>query len=296
MLFHNQQKMSTITRDVTNKCNFLNAKSPCKASKSVDNAKHAVWPISADRPNCTATTVSSDIFVPIFVLTRDRVTDLQQTLESYRRTLSSRYEVIILDHNSTYPPMLEYLQILRRRSNLTVHTLSEPVWDDALAHADRLIQDYLRQRPDVQYYVLTDPDIALLRTQPDILIFFAGILTACPDVRVIGPHLQISDIPARFQGKYQGHSAYEWESQFWKDTVPYMAEFRGVGYHFAEQLIDTTFAMRRRTQRFARITCPCVRTYAPYAAVHLDWYLDSQHPPVDKQYYLRHSFGGVNNW
>lgn len=260
-----------------------------------------VYELSADRKNCNVTaTIPLNLFVPIFILTRDRVHDLQQTIESYQRTLTSPYEIIILDHNSTYPPMLEFLQELQNKK-VTVHRLTEPVWDDALAHADRIMQEYLTKHTHVQYYVLTDPDVALLRTQGDILLFFAALLAACPDVNVVGPHLQISDIPRHYNGTYEEKSAFDWESQYWKNTVPYMATWNGVGYHFAEQIIDTTFACRRRTQRFARITCgetfsQCLRTYAPYAAVHLDWYLDSSHLPPDKQYYLQKSWGGVNNW
>mmetsp|Transcript_12882 Transcript_12882/g.35655 ORF Transcript_12882/g.35655 Transcript_12882/m.35655 type:complete len:331 (+) Transcript_12882:74-1066(+) len=252
--------------------------------------------LSADRENCTLTaTIPSNLFVPIFILTRDRIQALKETLESYERTLATPHEIIVLDHSSTYPPMLEFLRRLQDEQHMKVHTLPEPVWDDALAHADRIMQDYLRQHTNVEYYVLTDPDVALQRSNADILLFFAGLLASCPDVNVVGPHLQISDLPPHYTGKYNNYTVYEWESQFWK-TVPYMATWKGIGYHFAEQLIDTTFAMRRRTQKFARITCPCLRTYAPYAAVHLDWYLDLDHLPADKKYYLNKSFGGVNNW
>jgi hypothetical protein len=255
------------------------------------------YDISTDFPNCTGATVSSGLYVPIFVLTRDRVLALQRSLETYWQTLpSGSYEIIILDHNSTYPPMLDYLRVLQTQHSITVHTLTALVWDDALAQADNLMQDYLQEHPDVEYYVLTDPDIALVRTAPDILLYFAAILTACPDVQVVGPHLQISDLPRRFTKLYQNnYSAYEWESQYWK-VVPHMATWRGVGFHIADQLIDTTFALRRRATRFGRITCPCLRTYAPYTAVHLDWYLNSSALPPDKQWYLSRSWGGVNNW
>lgn len=267
-----------------------------KSASVVEKSKDALQQLSADRNNCSLTaTIPSNLFVPIFILTRDRVHALQETLESYERTLSTPHEIIILDHSSTYPPMLEFLTRLQDERHVTVHTLPERVWDDALAHANRIMQEYLQQHPNVEYYVLTDPDIALIRSNGDILLFFAGLLASCADVNVVGPHLQISNLPPQYTRKYKNHTVYEWESQFWK-TVPYMATWKGIGYHFAEQLIDTTFAMRRRTQTFARITCPCLRTYAPYAAVHLDWYLDSDHLPPDKQYYLKKSFGGVNNW
>ena len=292
-----EQATSLSTRDQLAVSSLLHSSTSLCTARSAPTANKDKMQLYADRENCTVTaTVPADLFVPIFVLTRDRVQALRETLETYERTLSTRHEIIILDHASTYPPMLEFLRHLQEERHMVVHTLTEPVWDDALAHADRIMQEYLQQQqPQVEYYVVTDPDIALKRSNADILLFFAGILSSCPDVNVVGPHLQISDLPHQYRGKYHDHTAYEWESQFWK-TVPFMATWRGVGYHFSEQLIDTTFAMRRRTQRFARITCPCIRTYAPYAAVHLDWYLDSDNLPPDKKYYVAHAFGNVNNW
>ena len=254
------------------------------------------FPISADRPNCTDAAVRSDLFVPIFVISRDRVKVLKDSIASYEQTIKSPHEIIILDHRSSYPPMIEYLNLLQSERHMTVHKLEEPVWDDALARANTIIQEYMKKNPSVEYYVVTDPDISLTRTNTDILLFFAGILLSCPDIKVIGPHLKISDIPKHYAGSYQGHTAFEWESQFWLRQVPYMATFRGIGYHLGEEIIDTTFALRRSTQPFARITCPCIRTFAPYAAVHLSWYEDSQHLSEDKKYYMEHAHGGVNNW
>lgn len=251
--------------------------------------------LSSDFPNCSSVTVSPDIFIPIFILTRDRLSSTRATIQSYRKTLSSQFEIIVLDHNSTYPHILQYFKKQQEHYNLTIHHLYNDDWDTTMEKANGIIQAYLEQRPEVKYYVFTDPDIAFLRTNPDALLFYAGLLDSCPWLNVVGPHLQISDIPAIYQRKYlSNYSVYEWESQYWK-TVPHMATWKGSGYHVSEQLIDTTFGMRRRDLKLARITCPCVRAYAPYAAVHVDWYFDTENPPKDKEWYLKRQ-RGVNNW
>eukprot|EP00571_Detonula_confervacea_P016822 CAMPEP_0172300408 /NCGR_PEP_ID=MMETSP1058-20130122/2511_1 /TAXON_ID=83371 /ORGANISM="Detonula confervacea, Strain CCMP 353" /LENGTH=65 /DNA_ID=CAMNT_0013010179 /DNA_START=23 /DNA_END=217 /DNA_ORIENTATION=+ len=59
--------------------------------------------------------------------------------------------------------------------------------------------------------------------------------------------------------------------------------------------IDTTFAMRRRDESFKRLSGPSLRAYAPYAAVHVDWYDDSENLPEDKVFYKNRQ-SGVNNW
>jgi hypothetical protein len=126
-----------------------------------------------------------------------------------------------------------------------------------------------------------------------------------PEYRVVGPALQISDIPSHFSKKYFSSrnffkkifyqkSVYEWESMFWTD-VPNIATWNGIGYHVASQPIDTTFGMFRRDTQFKRLLRPSLRAYAPYAAVHVDWYDDSKHLPEDKVYYSERQLG-VNNW
>ena len=253
--------------------------------------------MDTDLENCTNTTVrvASSTFVPIFVITRDRLSSLQTAIQSYQRTLTSPYEIIILDHNSTYPPMVNYLHELQTKQGITVHPLQSEWWRRAKKEADDFIQNYLERHPSIEFYVFTDPDIAFLRTSPDILLFLAGLLKSCPDVDAVGPHLQISDLPAHYQRKFRStYTAFEWESRFWT-TVPNMATWNGLGYHISRQAIDTTFAMRRRNEHIRPLSGRTLRSYAPFAAVHVDWYHDSQNLPADKVWYMRRQ-QGAGNW
>ena len=250
-----------------------------------------------DLKNCHRSHVPHDLFVPIFMLTRDRVSSLQKSLQSYWDTITSPYGIIILDHFSTFPPMLEYLQRLGASNrNISVISLKQEEWTAALVEANQQIQNYLHLHPQVSFYVFTDPDVAFLRTAPDVLLFYAGLLKSCPEHKVVGPALQISDIPSHFQGRepFKNQTVYEWESNFWH-AVPNMATWNGVGYHVAQQPIDTTFAMFRRDTQFARLIEPSLRAYAPYAGVHVDWYYDSRNLPADKLHYIGRQ-NGVNNW
>ena len=254
--------------------------------------------MDADLAGCTNITVPSDIFVPIFIMTRDRVSSLRVALESYERTIKSPYEIIILDHNSSYPPMLAYLRMLKAQK-IIIKKLTSPSWNGALSEAKQEVREYLEwKNSDSQFYVFTDPDIALLRTAPDLLLFYAGVLLACPEIDTIGPALQISDIPPQFTKrlKNKNMSVFEWESQFWR-SVPSIATWNGVGYHIASEPIDTTFSMYRRnliTHRHAAREST-LRAYAPYAAVHVDWYQDSANLPADKLFYIQQQTG-ANNW
>lgn len=244
----------------------------------------------------TTHTLSSNTFVTIFVMTRDRVSSLRESLDSYKDTIQSPYEIVILDHNSSYPPMVDYLHELKTKQNISVVPLHEKTWDMALAEARGIIRQYLNHHPHIEFFVFTDPDIAFLRTLPDVLLFYAGLLRSCPKIKSVGPGLQISDIPLRFtKTVFGGRSVYKQHSQFWT-SVPNIATWNGAGYHIAKHPIDTTFVMFRRDADFGRHAGPSFRAYAPYAAVHVDWYDDSNNLPADKVYYTERQSGKVNNW
>ena len=241
---------------------------------------------TTDREGCEPITLPKDTFVPIFMLTRDRLTSFKMALESYRSSIETPYEVVVLDHQSSYPPMVAYLDELRQNGTEVVPLLSES-WREALKEARLKMKSYLKERPEVQYYVFTDPDIALPRVHPDILLFYAALLKSCPDYNVVGPHLQISDIPEQFTGAVRGSGVVKWESQFWTKNLPHMATWNGAGQHFSDEDVDTTFAMRRRDVPFVRLQRPSARVHAPYAAVHTDWYFNSTDPPEDKIWYMK---------
>ena len=75
-----------------------------------------------------------------------------------------------------------------------------------------------------------------------------------------------------------------------------MATWNGLGYHFVNKPIDTTFAMFRRDAKFKRLAGSSLRAYAPYAAVHVDWYSDSKNISADKIYHKNKQAGKVNHW
>ena len=71
--------------------------------------------------NTTAThTLPSNTHVTIFVMTRDRISSLRQSLDSYKKTIQSPYEIVVLDHNSSYPPMIDYLNEIQTEQNISV--------------------------------------------------------------------------------------------------------------------------------------------------------------------------------
>lgn len=248
--------------------------------------KQQSFNFSSDLKGCNSASIPSDTFIPIFVMSRDRLTALKKSVESYQQTFDSPYEIIILDHFSTYPPMLEYYKKMQDEKQFTVHSLKSASWNDALSESSRFIDQYLEDHPKAGYYVFTDSDVAFYNTKSDVLLFFAANLAACPEVKIIGPALKISNIPDsyEFNPKYLRN-----HKRFYAD-VPNVATWKDIGYHVVTQPIDTTFAMRRRETKFSRMIHKgnTLRAYAPYIATHTDWYDDSKNLPEDKIWYKAH--------
>lgn len=166
----------------------------------------------------------------------------------------------------------------------------------AIKESSGIIKAYLNLHPQTDFFVFTDPDIAFIRTLPDVLLFYAGLLSLCPGIKSVGPGLQISDILSHYTNTAFGNKSVITDNSWLWTEVPSIATWSGVGYHIAKQPIDTTFAMFRLDTDFGRLVGPSLRAHAPYAAVHIDWYHDSNNLPPDKVYYTKRQSGKVNNW
>ncbi len=147
------------------------------------------------------------------------------------------------------------------------------------------------QENDSEYYIVTDPDIELDHTNGDILEFYKYLLELFPRVQVVGPMLRIDDIPdcyPRKQDVLKRHAA------FW-NTQPFRVEYNGRFFEVQGAFIDTTFGMYRKAFRFKNYN-PGIRTCPPYAARHLDWYLDPENMTEDQIYYAANASPKIVHW
>jgi len=238
---------------------------------------------------------------PIFVITCNRTTALRNTLESFRNALCSNYEVVIHDNSSTYPPMLdllmkyEDLRIRVYRSCEGAHTPSQ------LNNVSATVDDWYsrnRHRRLSDVFVVTDPDISLdqppavaRRRHCDAIQLGSYLLRKMPSVEVVGPMLRIDDIPDYYPLKQAVLDIHT--RRFWSKT-PQSITWRGIATAYQHAPIDTTFGVYRRGYAFKRLS-KGLRTYAPFTAQHLDWYLDPNALTEDQVYYAGHA-SEVSNW
>jgi len=227
--------------------------------------------------------------VPIFIITKDRIDVLQQSIKSYFRNIATPIELVIHDNGSSYPPMLEILDSFEDQG-VPVYRSKHIKRANDLTCVSNTISSHMRTSKS-PYYIVTDPDIALDNVQSDILEYYATILKEFK-VDVVGPMLRIDDIPEYYP--FRDIAIKSHTLQFWgKKSLTW--EYEGILYQYLPAPIDTSFGMYRRTFKFKRLNMG-IRTFDPYAAKHLDWYLNPNALTSDQEYYARSASEHISHW
>lgn len=252
--------------------------------------------------------------VPIFIIHRDRPTLLRALVRSLR-VIDARltpFAIVIHDMQSSNPEALRTLdeleasgqapvnhapRILVERDQFVDAALAEAVARDApvnerislvLNRVRSTIDKYINSHPDVQYYVVTDPDVVLAPDMPgDVLALSALLLQLRPDLAVVAPALRIDDLPMNLcrSQVIQNH-----EVQFWHAHAHSIQAHAVRRYFSAPVLVDTTFGMYRSSFSFRRLNGGA-RLHPPYWVQHEPWYqpLAREDWSAEQRYYVEHA-------
>ena len=210
--------------------------------------------------------------VPIIVNSRDRRSCLERLVAWLR---SAGYvNIAILDNQSTYPPLLDYLRdiedvvvVFRSSRNLGPRAL----WSSGL----------IGMVSDVPF-VYTDPDVLPVdECPPDAVVMLFELLGAHREATKAGLGIRIDDIPDTYEHKA---AVQAWEANFWRRPLS------GNGYDAA---VDTTFALYRPGSWHQ---LRAVRSGSPYLVRHLPWYTDSSTPTPEDRYYADHARSEMSSW
>lgn len=213
--------------------------------------------------------------IPVIINNRNRCTYLQMLIERLEEL--GFHNIIILDNDSTYEPLLDYYarigsthRIVKLNRNVGHLALwKSTLWDE--------IKD--------QFYIYTDPDVVPVETCPEnILSYLLEQLKKYSAIEKIGLGLKIDDLPDHYAHKQK---VIGWESKYWKEQV-------APGVYNAE--VDTTFALYRPFTNGAIWVAPAYRTGEPYVARHLPWYENSANPGEENEYYAKHVRQGASHW
>ncbi|MFX0198409.1 MAG: hypothetical protein ACFFCW_20000 [Candidatus Hodarchaeota archaeon] len=184
---------------------------------------------------------------------------------------SKQSKIILVNNNSTFPPLLEYLE----KTKHDVHNFT-----DNLSKWAPWSHNLFEQYPS-DYFVVCDPDILPIKECPLDLIEFC--IKAFKDERYskysqIGPGLEITDLPDHYAGKQE---VLNWESRFWAKPL--------YGNHqtadFFEAPIDSMFSVFGKGG-YIDTEKPGARANYPYVIRHETWYLDSDNPSEEDLWYM----------
>ena len=207
--------------------------------------------------------------IPIFINARDRVGIMKQQIDWL---LNAGYtNIIILDNNSTYPPLLEYYKSLAsdKRLKIIIFNLNlgfKSIWKSGILEAMNITTPY----------VYTDPDVVPIDSCPKNFVQrLLKILKKSPSlIKKVGLGLVYDDITFYDKARHQ-----ENESHYY--------DYTDVAKDLYYIQVDTTFALyincRHYNLRFS------MRTLGDLMVRHLPWYFDYDNLPEDEQYYLDHA-------
>jgi hypothetical protein len=180
--------------------------------------------------------------------------------------------IIIVDNNSDYPPLLEYYKSIKEF--ITIETMSSN-----LGHLVFFENKDLQKKYGNGYFVLTDPDIVPNSNLPED---FLGQMIAILDdyfstTTKVGFALDLETIPDTFPLKQK---VLKWEKKFWKNKLKdnlYRAN------------IDTTFALYKPYYPKHYKDLPFfqgVRVADQYTAIHGGWYIDPLQYSEENLHYI----------
>lgn len=178
-------------------------------------------------------------------------------------------EVVLIDNNSTYQPLLDWYSTCPYK----VHRLKENLGHKCL-YTSGILDEYKDR-----YYYLTDHDLDLSGVPSDFQDF---LIKGLEDSEVIksGLSLEIDDLP----NNPYANIARDWETKFWQTQQ----DKNG----FYSSAIDTTFALYDREREYPEFPSGdfffrAVRAPRPYTARHLPWYNTPGNISEEELYYIK---------
>lgn len=204
--------------------------------------------------------------IPIIINNFNRLTFPMQLIAFLER--AGYTNLIILDNQSTYPPLLEYYKecphrVIRLNKNYGHLAL----WESGLFDKFKW-----------GYFAYTDSDILPgTKCPPDFMLKLKNMLSSHFNIDKVGFAIRIDDLPDHFllHEKVKTYETRYWQNQTLPDVY--------------EAPIDTTFALYKpHTDLVAGeiYTVPALRIGGIYTASHLPWYNNTANPNEEERYYL----------
>jgi len=222
--------------------------------------------------------------IPVIINNRNRLSYMLELIAWLER--AEMRNIIILDNDSTYPPLLEYYaqtkyEVVRLGENIGHLALLKP------GIFDRFKDDF---------FIYTDPDVLPTDECPLNCIEVIFDILIRNDVDKVGFNLRIDDLPDHYCLKQE---VVEKNQGFWRADLGRWSKKHSCKVFDA--LIDSTFALYRPGLDQLRggwdpwYNLRCLRTGFPYTARHLPWYENTSRLSEEEMYYADHA-SSLSTW
>lgn len=191
--------------------------------------------------------------------------------------------IIIIDNNSSYSPLLEYYEYLESNGEVIVKKLNGNLGHRALYSQNKIMKMYCKG-----YYFLSDADCV---PYPELPYDFPSKMIDLLDkyflkISKVGLALNLEDIPNHYKLKDQ---VLKWERRFSKNQIE---------QDVYEVPVDTTFALYKPSYGLRLVRSPFLnglRLAGKYKIKHGGWYEDTNNPSEEHLYYQK-TASTVGSW
>ena len=202
---------------------------------------------------------------------------------TYTRTFVNQLKVlnveniIILDNNSTYKPMLELLNDFENE-----HQVIRLGYNNGPHYALR-DSEFYSNLPN--YFCLSDPDLELSPNLPENFIDVFVDISNQYKIGKVGFALEVpkeeefAQLYMNLDGKLW--NMREWEMQFWENSIGKTTD----GYDLYLTTLDTTFALYNKIYFKPNDLYKSIRVSGKFTAKHLGFYSQENIPKYELMYY-----------
>lgn len=182
--------------------------------------------------------------------------------------------VIVLDNNSTYPPLLDYYKTCPAKVIFLGKNLKfKALWQTELFNTIKK-----------NYYVYTDSDVYPGIHCPSNIVYQLYLLSKRFVCEKAGPALQIDDLPDHYAQK---NEVIRFEQRHWNHPL---------SPDVYDAPIDTTFALYKPFAFGAAEECKGIRVAGNLLFKHMPWYSNSMTPGEEELFYKSSLSKGATMW
>lgn len=214
--------------------------------------------------------------MPALIIGYNQLTFIRNMVKQLEKYTS---DIIIVDNNSSYPHLLDYYKnefkytLLRQKHN----------------YGYRVYQRQFIQNLVGDIYILTDPDLTLNPNLPNNFLQELIGISNYYNAQRVGFALDIFFDDLRTDVTYRGKSIQEWESNFWKNPLPYTIN---PNLKLYRAVIDTTFCLIHR-RHHPNIN---IRVAGDFTCDHIPWHKDFRNQLEEGEYEYYFKNNNTTNW